>query len=156
MTTKHTEQEQTNFIDTFIREVQVNYVSLQTPSFKITGPKDVVSFLRSVLPDNSREHFIAIYLDGSHSVASYSVVSTGGANSAQIHPREIFQRAILTGAVSIIAAHNHPSGNTTPSMEDRNVTTRIKEAGELLGIKILDSLIITDKSAYSIMNDETV
>jgi len=154
MNTDSSNKQQLQFIDTFIREVQVNYVSSQTPSFKITGPADAVSFLRGVLPDNSREHFVAVYLDGSHHVASYSVLSTGTANSAYIHPREIFQRAVLSGAVSIIAAHNHPSGNTKPSTEDLNVTDRIKKVGELLGIPVLDSLIITNNSAYSIVTKE--
>lgn len=154
MTTKHIEQEQTDFTDTFIREVQVNYVSSKTPRFRISGPAKAVSYMRTLFPDNSREHFIVIYLDGSNCVASYSVISTGTANSAQVHPREIFQRAVLAGAVSIIAAHNHPTGNTIPSLEDRSVTKRIKDAGEILGIKVLDSLIITNDSAYSIMTNE--
>ncbi|HMO15651.1 MAG TPA: JAB domain-containing protein [Pirellulaceae bacterium] len=156
MTTKNAKQKQTNIADTFIRDVQVNYVSSKTPSFRITGPANAVSYLRTLFPDNSREHFIVIYLDGSNCVASYSVISTGTANSAQVHPREIFQRAVLVGAVSIIAAHNHPSGNLNPSLEDRNVSTRIQEAGELLGIRVLDSLIITNDSAYSIMTDDTL
>lgn len=156
MTKVNTTKSKPEFKDTFIREVQVNYVSSKTPIFKITAPADAVSFLRAVFPDNSREHFVAIYLDGKNSVASYSVVSTGTANSAQVHPREIFQRAILSGAISIIVAHNHPSGSNLPSIEDKKVTQRVREAGDLLGIKVLDSLIVTANSAYSIMNDDTI
>jgi DNA repair protein RadC len=156
MKSAKTKNAKPEFKDTFIREVQVNYISSSEPKFKITGPSDSVSFLRSIFPDNSREHFLAIFLDGNHQVVCFSVISTGTANSSLVHPREVFQRAILAGAISIIVAHNHPSGSLTPSSEDRSTTCRIKEAGEILGIKVLDSLIITATAAYSIVNEEQV
>ena len=112
--------------------------------FTIKGPNDVADFVRSVLTDNSREHCVALYLDGAHQVVSYSIISIGTANMSVVHPREVFQRAILAGAISIIIAHNHPSGVLTPSDEDHKVTKRLKDAGEILGIKLLDHLIVTD------------
>ncbi len=144
---------QPNIQDTFIREARVNYLHCEQVMFKISGPADVANFVRSILTDNSREHFVALYLDGQNQVAAYSIVSIGSANSAPVAPREVFQRAVLTGAISIVLAHNHPSGSTTPSSDDRAVTRRLRESGELLGIKILDHLIVTN-SAFVSMKEE--
>lgn len=141
------------YTDTFIREVKATYQPTATPLFAIKGPDDVADFVRSILTDNSREHFVALYLDGANQVASYSIVSIGTANASMVHPREVFQRAILAGAVSIIIAHNHPSGILTPSEEDYKVTERLKEAGEILRIKLLDHVIITDLAHQSIANN---
>ena len=138
------------YTDTFIREVRATYQQTTSAVSGIKGPDDVAEFVRSILTDNSREHFVALYLDGAHQVAGYSIVSIGTANSTVAHPREVFQRAILAGAVSIIIAHNHPSGVLTPSDEDHKVTQRLKDAGEILGIKLLDHLIVTDVAHYSL------
>ena len=142
-----------NYEDTFIREVRATNRMTTTEPFAIHGPDDVAEFVRSILTDNSREHFVALYLDGAHQVVSYSIVSIGTATFSVIHPREVFQRAILAGAVSMAVAHNHPSGNLTPSAEDHKVTQRLKEAGEILAIKLLDHLIITDLTHRSIINE---
>ena len=141
------------YTDTFIREVRATYQPTATPLFAIKGPDDLVDFVRSILTDNSREHFVALYLDGANQIASYSIVSIGTANASMVHPREVFQRAILAGAVSVIIAHNHPSGILTPSDEDHKVTQRLKDSGEILGIKLLDHLIITDLAHHSITKD---
>ena len=140
--------------DTFIREARVNYLHCDHVMFKITGPDDVANFVRSILTDNSREHFVALYLNASHQVAAYSIVSIGSANSAPVAPRELFQRAVLTGAISIVVAHNHPSDSTEPSPEDRAVTKRLRDAGQLLGINVLDHLIVTDSAYLSLKEDE--
>ncbi len=145
-------QKGSRYTDTFIREVRATYQPTSTPLFAIKGPDDVANFVRSILTDNSREHFVALYLDGAHQVTSYSIVSIGTANASMVHPREVFQRAILAGAVSIIIAHNHPSGILTPSDEDHNVTQRLKVAAEILGIKLLDHLIISDVANVSIID----
>ena len=143
-------QKGSRYTDTFIREVRATYQPTSTPLFAIKEPDDVANFVRSILPDNSREHFVGLYLDGAHQVTSYSIVSIGTANACMVHPREVFQRAILAGAVSIIIAHNHPSGVLTPSDEDHKVTQRLKDAGEILGIKLLDHLIVTNLAHYSL------
>jgi len=150
MTKNKTKSTQCQFEDSYIREVRVNYLPTTTIKFRIKGPECVARFVRSVLLDNSREQFLALYLDGAHNVASYSIVSVGAANQATIHPREIFQRAILAGAIAITIAHNHPSGELTPSDADIAVTNRIKEAGILLGITLLDHVIVTDSSQNSL------
>jgi DNA repair protein RadC len=137
---------------TFVREVSVNYRGRRRASIKIDGPESAAEFIRKVLPDNSREHFITLHLDGGHNIAAFSVTATGTANSCLSHPREVFQTAILVGAVSIIVGHNHPSGGTDPSVEDRRVTNRLKEAGSLLGIEVLDHVIVTEDSFYAFSN----
>ena len=88
-----------------------------------------------------------------HTIAGYSLTSTGTINSCQVHPREVFQNAILVGAVSILVGHNHPSGDLTPSKEDRSVTALIKEAGELLGIKCLDHVIVAEEGHFSFADE---
>lgn len=134
----------------FIREVIVNYRTTNRETAKFTDPRQVAEFVRSVITDNSREHTVAIYLDGSHRAASYAVISIGTANNALLSPREIFQRAVLVGAISVIIAHNHPSGSLVPSQEDLSVTQRIKEAGEILAIKLLDHVIVSDMGYLSL------
>ncbi len=136
----------------FIREVRAIYHMTETQRFTITGPESAAAFVRSVLTDNSREHFVALYLDGAHQVVSYSTISIGIANATPVHPREIFQRAILAGSISLVVAHNHPSGNLTPSEEDYKITKRLKEAGEVIGIRLLDHLIISDVAEVSIID----
>lgn len=135
--------------DVFVREVRVSYHQTSEELFDIRSPQDVATFVRKVLTDNSREHMVALFLSGSHAVASFSVVSIGTANSTLVHPREVFQRAISCGAVALVLCHNHPSGNTTPSDEDVRTTKKLKEAGELLGITLLDHVIITDTAFHS-------
>jgi len=131
-----------------IREVNINYGKAQTYS-TIKSVDGVVEFLRQVAPNNSQEHVIALYLDGKHSPIGYSVVSTGTANSCPVHPREVFQRAVMLGACAVILAHNHPSGDVTRSAEDDKVTAKIGQAGDVLGIKLLDHIIFSDADCYS-------
>lgn len=139
--------------DQFIREVHVHYRATAKKRFKIGESADVASFLREVATDNSREHFFALFLDGSHHVASYSLVSLGCANSCQIHPREIFQRAIVAGATSLIVAHNHPSGSLMPSEADWAITKRIFEISSLLSIPLLDHVIFADSCEFSMRGE---
>jgi DNA repair protein RadC len=138
-----------DYKDVFIREVRVNYFQTQEKLFDIRTPEQVAEFVRGVLMDNRREHLVALYLNGSHSVASYSIVSIGTATEATAHPREVFQRAIACGASAIVLAHNHPSGEVKPSNEDILFTKRIKEVGELVGIKLLDHIVVADASFHS-------
>lgn len=133
----------------YVREVTAKYIGPRRKAIKISSPEDAARFICSVLRDEAREHFIALYLDGAHNLASYSVVSTGSANSAPVHPREVFQGAVLCGACALIVGHNHPSGELNPSEEDRSVTKRLVEAGKLLGISVLDHLIVSEQGYFS-------
>lgn len=101
--------------------------------------------IRAFIPvGDEREHFIAVYLDARNNVKGVSVVSIGTMSASLVHPREVFRPAIVAGAAGIIVAHNHPSGDVTPSYEDKEATSRLKRAVDILGITLLDHLIITD------------
>ena len=131
-----------------IREVAVQYRGARKRiSEKIHGPEGVVRFVRRVVNGDAREHFVALLLDGRHRPIAYQVVSIGTATASLVHPREVFQAAIGIGACALIVAHNHPSGDPSPSREDRDVTRRLSSAGKLIGIELLDALVVTD-SAY--------
>ena len=133
----------------YIREVKVRYGRRHRANHPVRQSLDIVRFInRKILLDNSKEHFMLFCLDGNHSIAAYNVVSVGTATSAVVHPREVFQPAILAGAVSIIVAHNHPSGSIEPSQEDFKSTDMLKQASQLLGIKLLDHIIVGEKDSY--------
>ena len=92
----------------------------------------------------AKEHFIALHLDGKNRIACLDRVSVGSLNQSIVHPRELFKTALLSSAAAILLLHNHPTGDPSPSREDIEITRRIKEAGDLLGIKVLDHIIIGD------------
>ena len=93
--------------------------------------------------DKKQEYFVCLTLDGANRLISKRVISIGTLTSSLVHPREVFAEAITDRAASIIVAHNHPSGNLQPSQADRDVTDRLREAGELLGVTLLDHVIVT-------------
>ena len=134
-----------------IREAVVRYRGSRR---RVTGamrsPEDVARFVRQVVGNDAREHFVAILLDGRHRPIAYQVVSIGTATAALVHPREVFQPAVGLGACAVIVAHNHPSGDPTPSAEDRDVTRRLAQAGRLLGILLVDSVVVGDSGHVSL------
>ena len=133
----------------YVREVTIKYIGPRRKAVKIAGPDDAAKFICSVLRDEAREHFVALYLDGAHRVVSYSIVSTGSANSTPVHPREVFQSAIVSGAGALVVGHNHPSGDLQPSDADFDVTKRLAEAGKLLGVQLLDHVIVAGGAYFS-------
>lgn len=110
------------------------------PSVKT--PQDVANLLMSELRDLRTEHFKALHLDARHRVIRAVDISHGTLDSALVHPREVFRDAILSNAATVVVAHNHPSGDPSPSADDRAVTLRLVEAGKLIGIDVLDHVII--------------
>jgi DNA repair protein RadC len=133
----------------FIREVAVRYVGRSARiATAIRRPVQVVEFLRRVVRDDAREHSVALYVDGRHRPTAHQVVSIGTASASLIHPRELFQPAILVGACAVIVAHNHPWGDPTPSREDREITQRLAQAGALLGVSLLDSVVFTREGGF--------
>ena len=111
----------------------------------ITTPNDALAPILQELANikfKEIECFICITLNGSHKIIGVYVVSQGLVNRTLVHPREVFRPAIADNATAVIIAHNHPSGNLTPSLEDRDVTKRMKQAGDIIGIKVLDHLIV--------------
>ena len=112
---------------------------------QILSPNDAYEMIKEQLEGLDREQFIIACLNTKNEPTNITVVSVGSINKAIVHPREVFKTAILSNAASIMAFHNHPSGETTPSQQDIQLTNRLYEAGELLGIKLLDHLIIGDR-----------
>jgi DNA repair protein RadC len=102
----------------------------------IQGSEQVVEFMRRVVRDDAREHFLALYLDGRHRPIAHLVVSVGTASASLVHPREVFQPAILVGACAVAVGHSHPSGDPSPSREDCEITRRLAQAGTLLGVAL--------------------
>jgi len=138
----------------FVREVSLRYKGRKEKWFSaIRSPENAACFVRSILPDNVKEHFVALFLNAQHEVVAYSIVATGMASSCPVHPREVYQPAIIAGACAILVAHSNPSGTCEPSADDKAITKRLKEAGELLGIPLLDHVIVTDYCFYS-FNDQ--
>jgi DNA repair protein RadC len=112
----------------------------------LLAPKDIWESLKD-LRDNKKEHFIVFYLDTRNQEIQREIISIGILNANLIHPREVFEPAIRENAAQIIIAHNHPSGEVTPSDEDLAVTKRLIAAGKILGIEITDHVIVS-KNAY--------
>ena len=117
---------------------------------QILSPNDAYEMIKEQLEGLDREQFIIACLNTKNEPTNITVVSVGSLNKAIVHPREVFKTAILSNAESIVAFHNHPSGETTPSQQDIQLTNRLYEAGELLGIKLLDHLIIGDGTFTSL------
>ena len=117
---------------------------------QILSPKDAYEMIKEQLEGLDREQFIIACLNTKNEPTNITVVSVGSLNKAIVHPREVFKTAILSNAASIMAFHNHPSGETTPSQQDIQLTNRLYEAGELLSIKLLDHLIIGDGTFTSL------
>jgi DNA repair protein RadC len=103
-----------------------------------------------------REHFLVIGLDAKHAVIGINTVSIGSVTMSIVHPREVFKPLILMNASAVILTHNHPSGDATPSQEDRALTRRLKDAGELLGIAVLDHLVLGEDRYYSFADNQAL
>jgi DNA repair protein RadC len=110
--------------------------------------------MRQVVTDDAREHFVAIYLDGRHRAIGHQVVSVGTATASLVHPREVFQPAILAGACAVIVGHNHPSGDPSPSPEDRAVTLRLEHAQQIAAHESPRTTKLYDRTQDRISLDE--
>lgn len=117
---------------------------------RIAVPADILPVIRHYA-DRKQEHFLCLSLNGAHEVQSVRVVSIGLVNRTIVHPREVFADPLTDRAAAVVVAHNHPSGRVEPSMEDRDVTRRLKQAGDTLGIRLLDHLIFSPKGYYSFL-----
>ncbi len=109
---------------------------------KIKNAEDVYNYFKDELATKNKEHFIALFLDTKNRIIGEEVVSVGTLNASIIHPREVFCSAIKASASSVVIVHNHPSGDSLPSDEDKKITKMLCNAGEILGIKVLDHVII--------------
>jgi len=116
----------------------------------IKTPENVAELLKSSLKGKKREHFMVVLLDTRSRLIKVCQISVGSLDSSIVHPREAFKEAISASAASVILAHNHPSGDDTPSEDDIKLTKRLADAGELMGIEVLDHIIIADNSYHSL------
>ncbi len=107
----------------------------------ILSPKDVWEEMKDIR-DNKKEHFVIFFLDTRNQEISREIISVGSLNANLVHPREVFEPAVRNLAAQIIVAHNHPSGDTEPSKEDLEITQKLVEAGDILGIEIIDHIIV--------------
>ena len=115
----------------------------------IRCPKDVARAAQGLIGDATQEHFLAFYLNPQHRILGYTEVGVGGADYCPVDPRTVFRTALIVGSTAVIVAHNHPSGDPTPSAEDKNLTERLKEGAKLLGLELLDHVVVTDTATVS-------
>lgn len=124
---------------------------LSPPHYRIRHPEDALPLLKP-FADKKQEHFICISLNGAYEVLETRVVTIGLINRTLVHPREVYADPVAERAAAVVVAHNHPSGNVDPSPEDREITSRLRRAGDLLGIALLDHLIISREAHYSFLD----
>lgn len=129
-----------------LKMVKVGCVSEKAVRF--TSPELVYDACRD-MANLDREHFVVLHLDGKNKIVARETVSIGSLNQAIVHPREIFKAAVHNGSAAIICVHNHPTGDPAPSTEDISITRRLCSAGELIGIKVLDHIIIGQEAYLS-------
>lgn len=116
----------------------------------IRSPEDGANFVMEEMRTLSQEHFVVLFLNTKNQIIHRQTVFIGSLNASIVHPREVFREAVKRSAASIICAHNHPSGDPTPSQEDIHVTRRLVESGKMIGIELLDHLIIGDRKFVSL------
>lgn len=120
----------------------------------LSCPQDVADFLMPRLRYVAKEQFVVILLNNKNKVIGTEVVSEGSLSSSIVHPREVYAPAILHHAAAIMVAHNHPSGDPKPSIEDEEVTRQLLRSGKVLGIPMIDHVIIGDGNYYSFLENE--
>ncbi|UCH42182.1 MAG: DNA repair protein RadC [Dehalococcoidales bacterium] len=116
----------------------------------VKTPDEVVNLVKGRLKGKKKEYFLALLLDTRGQLIKISEVSIGSLDSSIVHPREAFQEAISASAASVVFVHNHPSGNPEPSEDDIKLTERLNQAGEIIGIDVLDHIIFSDKKHLSL------
>lgn len=127
-----------------VREIEYNYETRP----KINGMDDVINTVKPLIADQNKEFFITLYLNTKNGILRQEVISIGSLNANIVHPREVFRTACLVSASSIIVAHNHPSGDPTPSSEDIELTKKLVESGKIIGITVIDHVIIGHDRNY--------
>lgn len=131
-----------------IRLVDVRLVGETKGLYQVQHAGHVARLLHDLIGQADREHFVAVYLDSRHRVTHVHTVSVGHLAGSPVHPREVFKAALLANAAALVVGHNHPSGDVEPSSEDHLIHDRLREAGELLGIELLDAVVIGPGRKY--------
>ena len=119
---------------------------------KISCPEDILNAM-TFLRYEKKEHFYVLLLDTKNNLIRKELISLGTLNSSVVHPREVMKPAIKSSAAAIIVCHNHPSGNPSPSKEDKEITERLLKAADIIGIKLLDHIIIGNRNYFSFKED---
>jgi DNA repair protein RadC len=128
-----------------VKEDITNYLKAGT---RYTAPSQVSETFQFLMKE-TKEMFLTLHLDGKNRIICIDLVSIGSLNQSIVHPREVFKTAFLSNAAAIILVHQHPTGDPSPSSEDIAITRRLKEAGEICGVKVLDHVIIGDEEYLS-------
>jgi DNA repair protein RadC len=134
---------------TFELSKRLENSSSEATKITVKSPEDVIKAARNLLKGKKKEHFLVLCLDTRNHLIKTSTVSIGSLDCSIVHPREVFKDAISSSAASVIFIHNHPSGDPTPSEDDIKMTKRLIEAGEIIGIEVLDHIIICDSEHLS-------
>ncbi|WP_335743581.1 RadC family protein [Salicibibacter kimchii] len=122
----------------------------QRERYSIKTPEDASDYVMEEMRFLTQEHFVAIYLNTKNQVLHKKTLFIGSLNASIVHPREVFKEALRRSAASIVCLHNHPSGDPSPSKEDREVTKRLVDCGKVLGVEVLDHIIIGDRRYTSL------
>ncbi len=128
----------------------------ETNKVTVKSPEDVIKTARALLKGKKKEHFLVMCLDTRNHLIKTDVVSIGSLDCSIVHPREVYKEAISSSAASVIFIHNHPSGDPTPSEDDIKITKRLIEAGEIVGIEVLDHIVICDSEHISMKNKNLI
>lgn len=137
-------------------QVRIEMVKEKTVKYKeqISTAERAAGILKTVIGNTDRETAVVLCLDAKNKINAVNIVSVGIVDATLTHPREVFKAAILSNSTGIIFAHNHPSGDTTPSIQDKEITKQLIAAGKILGINLLDSIILGD-GFYSLRDEKS-
>lgn len=135
---------------------RINNQVMSLNETKITNSSLVFEYYKNKIGDKNQEYFYCLYLNTAKKVIKDKLLFIGTVNKSVVHPREIFKEAYLLSASGIICVHNHPAGSVFPSKEDINLTNKLVEIGELLGVKIIDHVIITNNNYYSFFENNDI
>jgi len=130
-------------------ELQKRLHYTRNARLRVQSARDVFEYMKGRIPDETREHLCILFLDAKNRIIRHEIISVGTLTASLIHPREIFKAAIRESANAVILVHNHPSGDVQPSGADKQVTTILKQAGNLLQIDLLDHVIIGTEDWFS-------
>lgn len=132
-----------------VRELRVSYspvrLCLPVPiAGRLSTPREAALLSGALLTDSHVERVIALHLNTKHRLVGVHTVAIGTLDAAIVHPRDVYTAAFLSNASGLIVTHNHPSGDPSPSRDDRTLVSRLQQAGELLGIELIDAIIVCD------------
>ena len=140
----------------YIQNLKISLVrdgSQKAETRKVSNSRDVYTLARERLETADREYFEIFLMDRKNQVRGIHTVSIGSLSASIVHPREVFKAAIVGNAAAIICVHNHPSGDPRPSPEDKEITRRLREAGKIIGIEVLDHIVIGDGQYFSFADE---